>query len=56
MSLVDDSHAGGNECASPNCGHSGTIHGGGGHGGNIGKDSPTFEDAINFLKQVEEQW
>ena len=60
MSLVDDSQAGGNECASPNCGHSGTIYGPGGHSGNIGKDAPlrdiTFDDAINFLRQIQDKW
>ena len=68
MSLVEDSHGGGNECGSPNCGHKGTINGEGGHSGNIGKDStlgeaveflngsPVFQDAVKFLKEVEEQW
>ena len=56
MSLVEDSQAGGNECNSPNCGHGGTIYGGGGHSGNIGKDAPIFKDALDFLKKVEEKW
>ena len=60
MSLIDDSQAGGNECFSPNCGHGGDIHGPGGHSGNIGKDARlrdiTFQDAINFLEKVQDQW
>ena len=60
MSMVEDSQAGGNECASPNCGHTGNIHGGGGHSGDIGKDAPlrdtTLGEALEFLKKVEEQW
>ena len=47
MSLVEDSQAGGTACH-PN--------GGSGHCGDIGKDSPIFEDAVKFLKKVEEQW
>ena len=60
MSLVDDSHAGGNACQSPLCGHTGDIHGKGGHSGNIGKDAQlrdtTLGEALEFLKKVEEQW
>ena len=51
MSLVEDSHAGGTECH-PN--------GGSGHCGDIGKDARirdiTFQDAINFLEKVQDQW
>ena len=60
MSLVEDSHAGGNECYGNRCGHGGDIHGSGGHSGDIGKDAPlrdiTFQDAINFLRKVQDQW
>ena len=47
MSLVEDSQAGSTQCH---------TKGGSGHCGDIGKDSPIFEDAVKFLKKVEEQW
>ena len=50
MSLVEDSQAGSSVCTGVHCGDK---HG---HHGDIGKDSPIFDDAIKFLKKVEEQW
>ena len=51
MSLVEYSHATGQECMGIQCGH--TIHGPAGY---IGKDLPIFDDAINFVKEIEDQW
>ena len=55
MSLVEDSHA------RTGCGRrpAGTwipCDQTDGQPGDIGKDSPSLEDALKFLKEVEEKW
>ena len=56
MSLVEDSQAmGSSHCQGPDCGASHKTH-----IVDIGKDAPlrdiTFQDAINFLEKVQDQW
>ena len=49
MSLVEDSHAR-YKCGMLTCDQTD------GQPGDIGKDSPSLEDAVKFLKEVEEKW
>ena len=65
MSLVDDSHAGGqlerHECCGYDCRQPRDEYGICRSSIHYGKDVPqtpgfTFQDAINFLEKVQDQW